>query len=100
MGLATLSETYDAPLERAQFARPLKGSTPEARDRIDRLLSHVHAKYVRTISLGELAAVACLSESGVRRMFPQAQEKDDLGLSRIYGVTVHNSQCDIATSLR
>jgi AraC-like DNA-binding protein len=48
---------------------PLKGTTAEERDRIDRVLSHLHENYVRAVSLSEIAEVACLSESGVHRMF-------------------------------
>lgn len=48
---------------------PVKGTTPEARERIDRVLNHLHENYVRAVSLAELASVACLSESAVHRLF-------------------------------
>src|SRR6185295_11382065 len=39
------------------------------RDRIDRVLSHIHAHYAQPLILRDLADVAALSESGLHRMF-------------------------------
>lgn len=39
------------------------------RERIDRVLSHIHAHYAHPVSLTDLADVAALSESGLHRMF-------------------------------
>jgi AraC-like DNA-binding protein len=39
------------------------------RERIDRVLTHIHRHYMRDISLQELADVAALSASGLHRMF-------------------------------
>lgn len=41
----------------------------ESRDRIDRVLTHMHLNYARAISLDELADIAALSVSGLHRMF-------------------------------
>jgi AraC-like DNA-binding protein len=41
----------------------------ESRERIDRVLTHLHLHYARTISLDELADIAALSVSGLHRMF-------------------------------
>lgn len=39
------------------------------RERIDRVLNHIHTHYTRVISINELAAIAALSVSGVHRLF-------------------------------
>jgi AraC-like DNA-binding protein len=41
----------------------------ESRERIDRVLTHMHLHYARAISLDELADIAALSVSGLHRMF-------------------------------
>lgn len=41
----------------------------ESRDRIDRVLLHVHMHYARALSLDELGEVGALSLSGLHRMF-------------------------------
>ncbi|MEO9530497.1 AraC family transcriptional regulator [Roseibium sp.] len=41
----------------------------ESRERIDRVLTHVHAQYTKAITLPELADVAALSVSGLHRLF-------------------------------
>ncbi|AYG60069.1 helix-turn-helix domain-containing protein [Rhizobium jaguaris] len=41
----------------------------ESRERIDRVLTHMHLNYARPISLDELADIAALSVSGLHRMF-------------------------------
>jgi len=58
-----------------RHATPL-ASTPaqapdlkESRERIDRVLTHMHLHYARTISLDELADIAALSVSGLHRLF-------------------------------
>ena len=38
-------------------------------DRIDRVLTHVHANYARELTLQELAGIAALSLSGLHRLF-------------------------------
>lgn len=62
-------------LARDEDATPL-ASTPadapgprENRERIDRVLTHIHMHYARELSLAELADVAALSVSGVHRLF-------------------------------
>jgi len=47
----------------------LIGAPAQTRERIDRVLTHVHANYARTITLGELADLAALSQSGLHRLF-------------------------------
>lgn len=42
---------------------------PESRERIDRVVTHVHMHYSEPITLGELADVAALSVSGLHRLF-------------------------------
>jgi AraC-like DNA-binding protein len=41
----------------------------ESRERIDRVLTHVHLNYARAVSLEELADIAALSVSGLHRLF-------------------------------
>ncbi|MDE1992403.1 MAG: AraC family transcriptional regulator [Rhizobiaceae bacterium] len=41
----------------------------ESRERIDRVLTHMHLHYARALSLDELADIAALSVSGLHRMF-------------------------------
>ncbi len=41
----------------------------ESRERIDRVLTHLHVNYARTIALEELADIAALSVSGLHRLF-------------------------------
>lgn len=48
------------------------GQSPElqeSRERIDRVLTHLHLHYARTIPLEELADIAALSVSGLHRLF-------------------------------
>jgi transcriptional regulator GlxA family with amidase domain len=42
---------------------------PESRDRIDRVVTHIHINYTEQISLTELADIAALSVSGLHRLF-------------------------------
>lgn len=41
----------------------------ESRERIDRVLTHLHLHYARTVALEELADIAALSVSGLHRLF-------------------------------
>jgi len=56
-------------------AEPLSNGSPtpayprEGRERIDRILTHLHARYKEPLKLNELAQVAALSESGLHRLF-------------------------------
>lgn len=43
--------------------------TPESRERIDRVITHIHMHYAEPITLAELADVAALSVSGLHRLF-------------------------------
>ena len=58
-----------------RYATPLAGAPAQApdlkesRERIDRVLTHMHLHYARAISLDELADIAALSVSGLHRMF-------------------------------
>jgi AraC-like DNA-binding protein len=63
-GLAR-DEGAEALASHAAFAAELG----ETRDRIDRVLGHLHAKYIQPVSLTELCEVAALSASGLHRMF-------------------------------
>lgn len=53
------------------LATPVARHKPltESRDRIDRILLHLHQNYTRQISLDELADKAALSVSGLHRLF-------------------------------
>ncbi|MBO6717343.1 MAG: AraC family transcriptional regulator [Rhizobiaceae bacterium] len=42
---------------------------PESRERIDRVITHIHMHYSEQISLAELADIAALSVSGLHRLF-------------------------------
>ncbi|MFT4182209.1 MAG: AraC family transcriptional regulator [Rhizobium sp.] len=55
-----------APLASAAAQAP---ELKESRDRIDRVLTHMHLHYARTIPLEELADIAALSVSGLHRLF-------------------------------
>ncbi len=44
-------------------------SAQDGRERIDRVLTHIHASYTRSLRLDDLAAIAALSASGLHRMF-------------------------------
>jgi AraC-like DNA-binding protein len=43
--------------------------TPESRERIDRVVTHIHMHYAEPVTLAELADVAALSVSGLHRLF-------------------------------
>ncbi len=47
----------------------LQDAPGENRDRIDRVLTHIHTNYARSIKLPELADIAALSLSGLHRLF-------------------------------
>ncbi|NTG35207.1 helix-turn-helix transcriptional regulator [Agrobacterium rhizogenes] len=65
--LARVAEDRQAtPLASAPGRSP---DIKESRERIDRVLTHMHLHYARAISLEELADIAALSVSGLHRMF-------------------------------
>ncbi|MGV1789461.1 helix-turn-helix domain-containing protein [Rhizobium sp. A37_96] len=59
-------DRHATPLASAPAQAP---DIKESRDRIDRVLTHMHLHYVRAIGLDELADIAALSVSGLHRMF-------------------------------
>ncbi|MBB6484144.1 helix-turn-helix domain-containing protein [Rhizobium lusitanum] len=65
--LVTVAEDRQAmPLASTPAQAP---DARESRERIDRVLTHMHLHYAHAISLGELADIAALSVSGLHRMF-------------------------------
>lgn len=70
----TLMQMLDH-LGRAQTGQPLASSPAQpagmtaGRDRIDRVLDHIHVNYAQDVRMEDLAAVAALSLSGVHRLF-------------------------------
>jgi AraC-like DNA-binding protein len=52
----------------ASPTQPLEPNSPD-QDRIERVLSHILRNYRRALAVEELAAVACLSTSGLSRLF-------------------------------
>jgi len=68
LGILTIlaQDTAAQPLA-SRAARP--ASSGAARDRIDRVLAHIHAYYAAPIKLADLADIAALSLSGLHRMF-------------------------------
>lgn len=62
-------------LARDETAEPLSASSASdapaagSRDRIDRVLSHIHEHYAEAVRLDDLAAIAALSVSGLHRLF-------------------------------
>jgi AraC-like DNA-binding protein len=67
--LAILDELAHRDAAALASRSPVVASAPDARDRIDRVLNHLHQNYFRAVKLSELAEIACLSESGTHRMF-------------------------------
>jgi AraC-like DNA-binding protein len=67
--LSVLDELSLSRAEPLSNAPPLRDSQEESRERIDRILTHVHANYSRTIGLTELAGIGALSVSGLHRLF-------------------------------
>lgn len=59
-------DRHATPLASAPAQAP---DLKESRERIDRVLTHMHLHYARAISLDELADIAALSVSGLHRMF-------------------------------
>ncbi|WP_183861076.1 MULTISPECIES: AraC family transcriptional regulator [unclassified Rhizobium] len=59
-------DTSSQPLATTSPPRETAG---ENRERIDRLLNHIHMNYGRPIALAELADIAALSLSGLHRLF-------------------------------
>jgi AraC-like DNA-binding protein len=70
--LAVLHQLAADDAEPLATASPLLNAPRESReslDRIDRILTHIHAHYARTLTLDELADIAALSHSGLHRLF-------------------------------
>lgn len=62
-------------LARSEAGEPLSAeAVPEegGRQRIDRVLTHLHRQYRAGVSIGELAEIAALSPSGLHRLFRKA----------------------------
>ena len=67
--LAVLHQLASDDAEPLASVSPLLASPQESRDRIDRILTHVHAHYTETLVVHQLADIAALSESGLHRLF-------------------------------
>jgi AraC-like DNA-binding protein len=67
--LSVLDELSLIRAEPLSSALPLKDSQQERRERIDRIVTHIHANYSRANSLTELAGIGALSVSGLHRLF-------------------------------
>jgi AraC-like DNA-binding protein/quercetin dioxygenase-like cupin family protein len=67
--LEILGELTARSAESLSSHSPLVAEAADARDRIHRVLTYLHQNYSRTVTLAELAEIACLSESGTHRMF-------------------------------
>lgn len=63
--LRVLASDAATPLSTARHLPPTAGS----RERIDRVLDHIHLHYADGISIPELAGIAALSPSGLHRLF-------------------------------
>jgi AraC-like DNA-binding protein len=50
-------------------ASPMLEAPRQTRDRIDRVLTQIHAHYAEPLNLAQLASIAALSESGLHRLF-------------------------------
>jgi AraC-like DNA-binding protein len=59
----------DAGAQKLASVPVVQEGTPESRERIDRVVTHIHMNYVLPLSLAELADVAALSVSGLHRLF-------------------------------
>jgi AraC-like DNA-binding protein len=64
--LHSLSADQSRPLASTS---PLQGAPGESRERIDRVLTHIHTHYARPVPLPALADIAALSPSGLHRLF-------------------------------
>jgi len=60
------SDRHAVPLASAPGHQP---ALQESRERIDRVLTHLHVNYAGPVALEELADIAALSVSGLHRMF-------------------------------
>lgn len=67
--LSVLDQLAGDDAETLASVSPLLEAPRESLDRIDRVLTHIHAHYAEAISLRELADIAALSESGLHRLF-------------------------------
>lgn len=65
--LDVLASVEDTQPIASEVYRPLPPA--ENRDRVDRVLAHIHEHYTQELHLPVLADVAALSESGLHRMF-------------------------------
>ena len=72
--MMTLMQMLDR-LGRAQTGKPLASAPAQpagmtaGRDRIDRVLDHIHVNYAQGLRMDDLAATAALSLSGLHRLF-------------------------------
>lgn len=53
----------------ASPGRAMSASSDTDRPRIEKVLDHLHAHHAEAVTIADLAAVACLSESALHRMF-------------------------------
>lgn len=67
--LAILHHLASEDADSLATGSPLLSSPEESRERIDRILTYLHAHYMEPLKLNELANVAALSESGLHRLF-------------------------------
>lgn len=59
----------DAEAEPLASAPVARGATGDDRQRIERILTHIHAHYAEGVGNAELASIAALSLSGLHRLF-------------------------------
>lgn len=67
--LGILHRLANAKAEDLASHGPLPTALQESRERIDRILGHMHANYAEPVNLTELAEIAALSQSGLHRLF-------------------------------
>jgi transcriptional regulator GlxA family with amidase domain len=84
--LAILHQLANERGEQLASHSPALIAPQESRERIDRILTHIHAGYAQPIRLEELAEIAALSQSALQRLFLKHTSKtisDYLGHLRI-----------------
>lgn len=70
--LAFLTILHELAQEKGELLAsrsPVAFEPAETRERIDRILTHIHAGYTQPVKLEELAEVAALSQSALHRLF-------------------------------
>ena len=70
--LTELADDAATPLASAPAHRDLDGAS---RDRINRVLTHIHTHYARPLPIDELAQIAALSPSGLHRLFKRQMNR-------------------------